>query len=518
MTFNRNLDALVDPVTSQALPIGALRLRIGNSESPIGTGVTQINPAVDAGSRFDNATDLGGGWLAGAGAKAVIINSDIQNVTPYTLDYPGANNELGNRDNRYQHHVTRVDADGIAVLSYNFASQLGNSNSSVQLNAITETQKNMVRQVLSLYERYLGVRFTESDNLGFTIAVGDMQSINPLTSFTTVEANRTGGLTYAAGPLLSNAAQVAVVVDIQDFNSADDNLFGTELFRSFMRGIGVVIGLGSADELPQSTVQNNLPITDPNAERVFPGVADIIHGQFILRPEGKDIDLYRFSLPAQGGKLQLQIAAERQADSSLLDASLRLYRNEGTSTVPVWSEVAANEDYFSEDPRISIDFVRGGDYIVGVSAKGNTTYSPSVEDSGLGGKSEGKYQLRIDYRPPATSTLVDRNGSPTPLDGDGDGRPGGVFNYWFVPTRPDRAAVIAGTPDTSAYTVWVDKVAAAGGNGTLARPYNTIAAALADANNVTRADTAGTRAVTVRILGNTANRAYEIGFNRFGAS
>ncbi len=518
LTFNRNIDAFVDPNTGDTLPISAMRLRIGNSESPSTSPVSVINPAVDPGSRFSTATDLGGGWLAGAGAKAVVINSDIKNTTPYTLDYPGANDAQGIRDNRYEHHVTRVDTDGIAVISYNFSSQLGTANQSVQLNTITDSQKTMVRQVMSLYERYLGVRFTESDNLGLTIAVGDMQAINSLTSLTTVESNRPGGLTYAAGPLLSNPAQSAVIIDSQDFNTADDNLFGTELFRSFMRGIGVLLGLGNADEFAQATVQNNAPITDPTIEQVFPGNADIVHGQFVLRPEGKDIDLYKFSIPAQGGKLQLQVAAERQSDSSLLDASLRLYRNDGTASVPRWTEIAANEDYFSEDPKISLEFVRGGDYAVGVSAKGNTAYNPQVEDSGLGGKSEGKYQLRIDYKPPAISTLVDINGSPTPLDGDGNGRPGGVFNYWFVPSRPDRATVIPGTPDTSAYTVWVDKTAATGGNGTLARPYNTIAAALADAGNVTRVDATGNRAVTVRILGNTTSRAYEIGFNRFGVA
>ncbi len=516
LSFSRNLDAFVDPITSQPLPISTLRLRIGNSESPTGSPVTVVNPVNDPGNRFDNATDLGGAWLSGPGSKSALINSVIQNPTPYTLDFPGANNEQGNRDNIYQHHVTRLDADGIAVVNYNFAGELGTANQSVQLNAITETQKNMVRQVVSLYERYLGVRFAESDNLGFTIAVGDMQAINPLTSLTTVEANRPGGLTYAAGPLASNAAQSAVVIDSQDFNNAEDNEFGTELFRSFMRGIGVLLGLGNADELPQSTVQNNRPINDPNVEKVFPGNADIIHGQFVLRPEGKDIDLYRFAVPANGGRLQLQIAAERQADSSLLDASLRLYRNEGTLAAPIWTEIAANEDYFSEDPRISLDFARGGDYIVGVSAKGNTSYDPNVEDSGLGGKSEGKYQLRIDFRPPAPSTLVDVNGTPTPLDGDGNGRPGGVFNYWFVPTRPDRAVPVVGTPDVSAYTVWVDKTAAANGNGTLAAPYNTIARALQDAGALAKADTAGIRTVAVRIVGNTQNRAYEIGFNRFG--
>jgi hypothetical protein len=526
LVFNRNLDALTDG-NNQLLPISTLRLRLGNTESPNGSTVTVIdqegitNPTgTDSGSRFDSATNLGGAWLTGAGPKAAIINAKIENSTsnPYKLDYPGSNNELGNRDNQYQHHVTRVDTDGIAVISYNFAAQLGTANNSVQLNTIvtSEAQRTMVRQVLSQYERYLGVRFVESDNLGITIAVGDMQAIDPLTSLTTVEANGPGGLTYAAGPLRSNPSQSAVIIDSQDFNSSDQNVFGSELFRSFMRGIGVLLGLGNADELPQSTVQNNAPITDPKVEQVFPGNADIIHGQNVLRPESKDIDLYRFAIPGQGGKLELQVSAERLADSSLLDASLRLYRNEGSPTSPKWVEVAANEDYFSKDPRISLDFVRGGDYIIGVSAKGNTSYDPSIEDSGIGGKSEGKYQLRIDYRPPAPSTLVDVNGTPTPLDGNGDGKPGGVFNYWFVPTRPDRSIAIPNQVDATAYTVWVDKTAAAGGNGTLATPYNTIAQALQDANAAARADTANTRAVTVRILGNTSNRVYEVGFNQFG--
>ena len=526
LVFNRNIDALFVDSNAVALPIAALRLRVGNEQNPAGTSVSVINqegdsnPAGrDAGSRFDTAVDLGGSWLTGPGAKSAIINAKIENSTgsPFPLDFPGANDEQGNRNNRYQQHIVKAsDASGIAVINYNFTTLLGNANQSVQLNAITETQKDMVRQIMSLYEKYLGVRFTESDSLGLTIAVGDMQAIDPVGALTTVEANRPGSLTYAAGRLLSNRSQEAVVIDIQDFNQADQNQFGTALFRSFMRGIGVLLGLGNADELAEFTVQRN--IFDPNstAEAVFPGNADIIHGQFILRPEGKDIDLYRFSVPSQGGKLGLQILAERQADSSLLDASLRLYRNEGTTASPRWVEIAANEDYFSDDPRISISVDRGGDYIVGVSAKGNTGYDPNIEDSGLGGKSEGKYQLRIDYKPPTASTLVDVEGTPTALDGDGDGRPGGTFNYWFMPTRPDRAAPIVGQADMSAYTVWVDKTASASGNGTLAAPYNTIARALQDASDTAKSDTSGSRAVSVRILGNTQNRAYEIGFNRFG--
>ncbi|MFN6162612.1 MAG: GEVED domain-containing protein [Planctomycetota bacterium] len=515
LSFDRNIDELVNPSNPGAgvLPLTALRLRIGNDEGAVNTSVTPFNlpSTTDAGDQFNTAFDLGGGWLAGPGARAAVVSSEIRNRTPYVLDFPGANNEASNRNSRYQQHVTRVDNEGIDVVYYNFASTLGTANASVQLNAITEVQKVMVRQVISLYERYLGARFVESDNQGFTIAVGDMQAIDPATALTPLEANRPGGLTYAAGPLLSNASQSAVIIDSQDFNTASDNLFGTELFRSFMRGVGVLLGLGNADELPQSTIQNNSPITDPNVENVFPGNADIIHGQHLFRPESRDIDLYRFTLPSQGGRLTAQVAAERQVDSSLLDAALRLYRNEGTSSAPRWVELAANDDYFSKDPRIDLEFVGGGEYAIGVSAKGNNSYDPTIADSGLGGRSEGKYQLRIDFRPPAASTLVDANGSPTPLDGDGDGRPGGVFNYWFVPTRPDSSPFV-----TTALTLWVDKTAAAGGTGTLALPYNTISAALNQANTLASLPANSKRVIAVRILGNSQNQAYEIGFNRFG--
>ena len=517
LTFERNLDALVDPANPGAGPLAlaSLRLRIGNDNSVNNTSVASITPASDPGSRFSSAMDLGGGWLAGPGAKAAIVSSEIKNATPYTLDFPGSNSESGNRDNRYQHHVTRSDSDGIEVIYYNFASQLGTANSSVQLNAITEIQRTMARQVVSLYEKHIGVRFVESDNQGFTIGVGDMQVINPLTALTPVAANQPGdNITYAAGPLLANASQSAVVIDSQEFNTADDNLFGSELFRSFMRGIGVLLGLGNADELPQSTVQNSNPITDPNVENVFPGNADVTHGQYIFRPEGKDIDLYRFVVPDSGGSISVQVIAERQSNSSLLDASLRLYRNEGSSSQPKWVELAANEDYFSQDPRVSLDFVKPGEYVIGVSAKGNANYDPTIEDSGLGGRSEGKYDLRIDFAPPAASTLTDADSDPTQIDGDGDGKPGGVFNYWFVPTRPDRSTTA--TTDRSSYTIWVDKTALANGNGTLAQPYNTISRALTEATTVSNADASGTRAITIRILGNAANRAYEIGFNRLG--
>ncbi len=69
--------------------------------------------------------------------------------------------------------------DGITEIRYNFQSQLGVVNGTVLLNSITEQQKQRAREIFSLYERYLGVRFIETDNRGLTIAVGDLRSVIP---------------------------------------------------------------------------------------------------------------------------------------------------------------------------------------------------------------------------------------------------------------------------------------------------------------------------------------------------
>jgi GEVED domain/Dockerin type I domain/Bacterial pre-peptidase C-terminal domain len=497
LTFNRNLNELVDPVTGNALPISFMRLRIGTNEERL-QAPTVLTPVADPGNEFASALNIAPQFSPTLGQpKSIIIDSEILNTTPYTIDFPGSNEEPGNRNNRYQQHVTRSDTDGIEVIEYNFQGVLGRANGSIQLNAITDSQKERVREIMSLYSNYMGVRFQETAARGITVAVGDMRAV------VGGEANQPGGQRLVAGPLVSNG-QAAVVVDIQDFNSAAENEFGTALFRSFMQGIGTLLGLGQAEELPNLTTQSNQPIQNPgiDTEMVFPGNHDIVHGQFVHRPEGKDIDLYRFSLP-EAGELRIETFAERQVDSSLLDTYIRLYQRQPDGS---YAEISANNDYYSEDSQIRLR-VNAGNYIVGISAKGNETYDPRVVDSGLGGKSEGKYQVRIDFRPPEQSFMIDSRGdgnqSAVRIDGDADGRPGGAYDFWFVPTGASN-------------TIYVDKAATAAGNGTIAAPYRRIQQALA----------AATPGKVIRIVGNggvdnkletTAdNLAYEIGFNRFG--
>ncbi|GIW92549.1 MAG: hypothetical protein KatS3mg110_0590 [Pirellulaceae bacterium] len=229
-------------------------------------------------------------------------------------------------------------------------------------------------------------------------------------------------------------------------------------------------------------------------------------GSFLYRPESKDIDLYKFEV-TQRGLFTAETIAERLPDDSHLDTVLTLYRE----TVNGRELVARNDNYFSRDSYLEL-LLEPGIYYIGVSASGNNDYDPNIEDSGFGGRTQGAYQLRLDFRPDATNSIVDADNSAnpaapslaasTPLDGDGDGIPGGVFNYWFR---------------VSPRTIFVDKSAPSlGADGSLARPFNRISTALA----------AASPGDVVRIVGNGGadgdlatlndNLAYEIGFSALG--
>lgn len=323
----------------------------------------------------------------------------------------------------------------------------------------------------------------------------------------------------------------------------------------------------------------------PNWEPVFPSNVDVMHGQFINRPDSVDVDLYRFEVSLDDanrvGKLSVETYAERLADSSALDTTLTLFqevratattdlrigpslqlrfdaisvgatgngsriefiesdRGAGdtavrvspltdvngnaiqnavlvdlprqgrfVSSVPVGDLIDAlqadplasslfeitldkgspttdisgqnlrtspivlsgggveqlgrNDDYFSEDSFLNAS-LGAGVYYIGVAASGNDTYDPMIKDSGFGGLTQGDYELRIKFEPQVDEVDVirDRDGSRagvpgTPLDGDGDGTPRGVSNFWFQ-TRPEQRTLrftLAGEAITPRQTVTV---------------------------------------------------------------
>ncbi len=104
-------------------------------------------------------------------------------------------------------------------------------------------------------------------------------------------------------------------------------------------------------------------------------------------------------------------------------------------------QLSRNDDYFSEDSRI-IASLGAGVYYIGVAASGNNNYDPTIAASGNGGRTQGVYDLHLKFEPQVDEIDVirdldsDRIDVPgTPLDGDGDGTPDGVNNFWFQ-TRP----------------------------------------------------------------------------------
>ena len=227
-----------------------------------------------------------------------------------------------------------------------------------------------------------------------------------------------------------------------------------------MHEIGHALGLGHTYDLPALTIMgdNTIPGAPP-VEPVFPGNADIIHAQFLYPLAANDIDLYRFEV-TESGRFAAEIVAERMSpNSSLLDATLTLYR-ETTGPDGVTREVIArNDDYYSSDSWLDL-WVDAGTYYVAVTSAGNEGFDPENDDTGYGGKSEGLYHLNLSFAADSASTIVDA--TQTRLDGDSDGSPGGQFDFWFQ----------------SGPTIFVDKMndttSTVDGDGSLANPYDTI--------------------------------------------
>jgi VCBS repeat-containing protein len=447
------------------------------------------------------------------GAKAELLRIGI--------DMPGAINEPGHRQTDVEEHIrgNRTDfRDEITTLYYNFKSLYGfDANNNPLLNVITNNQRQRAREVLEVYGRYLGVQFVETADRGLTIATGDPRAV------------RTFVPTGPGQPLGISGGGVVVMDNAEPWN--DD--FGGNWFQEAMEQIGHALGMGHSFELPHTIMGNDNGPTlgytvTAQPEPIFPGDHDIVHGRQLFRPQGQDIDMYRFDL-VQSGLLTLETFAERLPNSSLLDTVLKLYKvrtDAAGNTLldvhgdPIVDQIARNDNYFSKDSFLELE-LGTGTYYVGVTSTGNEDYDPRIEDSGMGGTSEGDYELRMVFRPQSDKGIVDF--TRTRLDGDLDGVPGGVYNYWFRAAPPLSTTSI--TNPTLAATIYVDKanqppVGAPPPDGRRTNPFNTIPAALNFINS--QRQVAPATEYLVRIVGNGGddkdvttlrdNIPYEIGF------
>lgn len=447
------------------------------------------------------------------------------------------------------------ETPGISTIYYNFPDSWQGEDFNTDeldleqryINSITEQQRQRVREVASLFSEYLGIQFIEVgqdaaeaisapgfvglEGQVFSIAVGELQGATSDDSII-VNGSAPGGLTSVLRPLddrgdtflgitpntdgngvpiPSDNGNQLIILDAQDFDASTDDFTGGEFFRGAFLAIGQLLGYGNADHLPQPITQSaanvldptNVPVQDqtpattddllaPN-EPIFPAPADIVNGQFLYRPESNDVDLYRFTL-ANSGTLEVSTIAERLSTSSQLDTMLRLYRIvDGVAT-----EIAANDDYFSNDSLVELH-VEPGTYAVGVSASGNDRYDPNISGTGLGGVSEGEYEIAMTFTPSTSRSITDQSGQL--LDGDADGEAGGLFHHWFEPNDPNTTLYIDNTGSQNTGTP-----------GSITAPYRTLNEAF---NAVEARRDSANPVKVVRVVG---DGTYRIGSNSNGGA
>lgn len=490
---------------------GTYRLRIGSNES-VATAAQQIVPVQlnfgpDVGNTVDAAQTLTATPFSTA--QSFIVTSEVRMNGQALPDYPGSNFEPGHRDIRDESHLDgAADASSdISTMTYSFLFNQTYGNDSAGrpvITTITPDQVARVREIFELLSAQWGIDFVETAGPGdLNIVVGDM-----------APNGETSGPLGVLGVASNGLA-------IMDQSEAWDNSFGNGLglpntqnfFNTAFHEIMHLLGLGHAYDQPAGTIMGGGENINPNtqdvgrAEWFFPGNVDTIHGQHLFRPDNKDVDMYRFDVPAgTSGSLSLETIAERLGDSSLVDTHLTLLKRAPNGRFDI---VALNDNYFSKDSmiRTTVDGgTTGAEYYIAVTSRGNENFDPLVDMTGNGSVSAGSYQLKVDFKPALVSSILDTTG--TPIDGDGDGKAGGNFDFWF------RAAPVGG-PSTQPRTIFVDKqYTGAVSNGAPLTPYKTIPAATGAAKDGDIIRVVGTIGAD-RQLGTTRdNRAYEIGVNR----
>lgn len=549
----------------------------GSTTQPLPGRLVGAEPfvLVGLGDTFTTATDLG--LVGNTGSLQSFLISESISAQTISIVLPGSNEDPGSRqiDTELFRHLNPAfvpnAGTGITEVAYNFGGILATVDDTSFMNQITERQQTRIREALNLWSNRIGVQFRETRSEGITFGVGDSNRLAELAG-TTIEDLEVLDASLRIDPSFENSAII--------FNN--QVTFGTAYAEDFTRkaaaGIGLLLGLEFAPELPPESLLTGTsrfledtinPATLGalnDLEPVFPGNYDVLHGQYLHQPDSVDIDLYRFEVNLDDadrlGTLTVETFAERLAESSLLDTTVRLFeevtatatsdfnlgpslqvefsavdsgrhgngiriefvesdraagdtavrvlrvsgdngqlldnailldiprRGRNITSVPVSDlidavnsdpfasqlvsarlitgssatdisstselillapleltggglmQLARNDDYFSEDSFLQASLGQGV-YYIGVSASGNDTYDPEIPDSGFGGLSQGDYEVLVKFDPNVDeeNVLRDRDGlgnrlPGTPIDGDSDGRPGGVNQFWFQ-SRPE---------------------------------------------------------------------------------
>jgi large repetitive protein len=547
---------------------GTYRLRVGSNEalaSALNPSIVPVQSIADPVGHLSGAFQLHGGTGITSSFSAV-LEQEIRVVSnPLLLDYPGSSIEPGHRDIQDDRSLRSVELIGsgpvfgpdrnseIRQVRYSFMEDqaYGVDSSGRRLfTSITPEQKQRVREIFDFYSRTIGIDAVEHTGPTqpgiFNIVVGDMFPLGQARQIVSGPGDVLGIAGQAPNP---DNPMVSWDMAIMDGSEPWDNAFGFgvtkniplggeavpssaqqgpfSFFTTAMHEIGHLLGFDHTYDLPAGTIMGSdsnggttnaagapvgtrLNSSSNPLEQIFPGNIDVIHGQHLFRPDNRDVDLYRFQLDTVG-RVKIETIAERLNNSSNLDTHLTLLqRDPSNGSLQI---VAGNNNYFSLDSFVELD-LGPGEYFISVTGKGNEDNNPLVEDTGSGAVSQGRYQLRFDFLSTAASSIAEqRSGSAavgTPLDGDGDGLPGGDFNFWF------RATSGFGTTSPSPRTLVVDKAyTGLTTNGSLSNPFKNIQQAVSNAGAGDIIRLAGLDPDNA-IPSLTSVRAYEIGQGAFG--
>ena len=281
-----------------------------------------LETALEVGVFGNNGTD---------GELTSIVYSESIDAQPFLVEPIGGDDDLGHSET-----VSHINSDfgpdltaGVTEIAYNFQGIFATVGGTSHLNQITETEKIRIREALNLWASEIGVQFRETADEGITFAFGDNTALDAENGI----APQNLGVLNASlriDPLFEVPAMVF------DRSASLGTDYGQDLTRKAVAGIGLIVGLERASDLSASTIMSmnsgflnaSIDVLSDN-EPVFPGNTDVLHGQYVHRPDSVDIDLYRFEVdlddPTQTGTLTAESFAERLTDSSLLDTSLTLF-------------------------------------------------------------------------------------------------------------------------------------------------------------------------------------------------